>query len=118
MAGWPSNSVNVVEMHDAFTPFELLGLEACGLFEEGQAARATLAGETALEGRLAVNPSGGLKARGHPIGASGLAQVCELYWQLTEQAGQRQVAGNPRRALAHSIGGLAANNLVTLLERK
>ncbi len=120
MAGWPiaTSTVDVVEMHDAFTPFELLGLEACHLMKEGQAGPATLAGETDLEGRLPVNPSGGLKARGHPIGASGLAQACELYWQLTEQAGKRQVAGTPRRALAHSIGGLAANNLVTLLERK
>lgn len=117
MAGWSSSSVDVVEMHDAFTPFELLGLEACGLFGAGRAGPATLDGETALEGRLPVNPSGGLKARGHPIGASGLAQVCELHWQLTQQAGKRQMGGNPRRALAHSIGGLAANNLVTLLQR-
>jgi len=116
MAGWGPGKVDVVEMHDAFTPFELLGLEACGLFKPGRAGNATLDGVTAQEGELPVNPSGGLKARGHPIGATGLAQLCELFWQLTGAAGERQVPGTPRRALAHSIGGLAANNLVTLLE--
>ena len=70
-------------------------------------------GETALDGRLPVNPSGGLKARGHPS-AHGLAQLVELYWQLTGQATGRQVSA--RVGLAQSIGGLATSNWVTLLE--
>ncbi len=72
-------------------------------------------GETSLDERLPVNPSGGLKARGHPLGGTGVAQVVELYWQLTERAEGRQVAA--RVGLAQSIGGLATSNWVTLLER-
>src|SRR6266436_7718085 len=92
MAGFGADRVEVAEVHDAFTPFELIALEDTGLFPPGAAARATLDGETALGGRLPVNPSGGLKARGHPLGATGIAQVVELVWQLTGQAADRQVS--------------------------
>lgn len=71
-------------------------------------------GETALDGRLPVNTSGGLKARGHPLGGTGVAQLVELYWQLTGQATGRQVSA--RVGLAQSIGGLATSNWVTLME--
>src|SRR2546421_349482 len=86
-----------------------------GLLPPGKAGRVTLDGETALDGRLPINPSGGLKARGHPLAATGLAQVVECVWQLTGRAGERQVSG--RVGLAHSIGGLATNNWVTLVEK-
>lgn len=115
MAGFGPERVEVAEVHDAFAPFELIALEDLGLVPSGKAARATMSGETALDGRLPVNPSGGLKARGHALAATGLAQVVELYWQLTGTATGRQVEA--RVALAHSIGGLAANNWVMLLER-
>jgi acetyl-CoA C-acetyltransferase len=115
MAGFGPERVDVAELHDAFTPFELISMEDLGLAPAGKATRQLLHGETALDGRLPVNPSGGLKARGHPLGATGVAQVVELYWQLTEQAGERQVPA--RTGLAQSIGGLATNNWVTLLER-
>jgi len=101
----------------SFAPFELISLEDLGLFPAGKAGRATLDGETALDGRLPINPSGGLKARGHPLAATGVAQMVECVWQLTGRAHGRQVAG-VRRALAHSIGGLATNNWVTLLEAR
>jgi acetyl-CoA C-acetyltransferase len=114
MAGFGPERVDFAEIHDAFTPFELISLEDLGLVPAGKAGRATLDGETSREGRLPVNPSGGLKARGHPLAATGLAQVVECVWQLTGAAGDRQVAGQV--ALAHSIGGLATNNWVTLLE--
>ncbi len=114
MAGFGAERVDVAEVHDAFTPFELIALEDIGLVPLGAAGRATLEGETALDGRLPVNPSGGLKARGHPLAATGIAQVVELVWQLTGQAAGRQVSA--RVGLAHSIGGLASNNFVTLLE--
>ncbi len=114
MAGFGAERVDVAEVHDAFTPFELIALEDLGLVPLGAAGRATLDGDTALGGRLPVNPSGGLKARGHPLGATGIAQVVELVWQLTGQAAGRQV--DARVALAHSIGGLATNNFVTVLE--
>ncbi len=115
MAGFGPERVEVAELHDAFTPFELISLEDLGLAPAGKATRMLAHGETALDGRLPVNPSGGLKARGHPLGATGLAQVVELYWQLTEQASGRQVPA--RVGLAQSIGGLATTNWVTLLER-
>ncbi|MGH7265612.1 MAG: thiolase C-terminal domain-containing protein [Candidatus Rokuibacteriota bacterium] len=114
MAGFGPERVEVAEVHDAFTPFELLSMEDLGLAPPGKAARMLAHGETAIDGRLPVNPSGGLKARGHPLGATGVAQVVELYWQLTGQATGRQVLA--RIGLAHSIGGLATNNWVTLLE--
>lgn len=115
MAGFGPERVEVAELHDAFTPFELISMEDVGLAPAGKAPRMLGHGETALDGRLPVNPSGGLKARGHPLGATGLAQVVEIYWQLTEQAGERQVPA--RVGLAHSIGGIATTNWVTLLER-
>jgi acetyl-CoA C-acetyltransferase len=117
MAGFGPERVEVAEVHDAFAPFELISLEDLGLVPPGKAARATLDGDTTLEGRLPVNPSGGLKARGHPLAATGIAQIVECVWQLTGRAHGRQLAG-PRCALAHSIGGLATNNWVTLLEAR
>jgi acetyl-CoA C-acetyltransferase len=114
MAGFGPERVDFAELHDAFAPFELIALEDIGLVPPGKGGRATLDGETALDGRLPVNPSGGLKARGHPLAATGLAQLVECVWQLTGRAEGRQVNG--RVALAHSIGGLATNNWVTLLE--
>ncbi len=114
MAGFGPARVDFAELHDAFAPFELIALEDIGLVPPGKAGTATLDGETALDGRLPINPSGGLKARGHPLAATGLAQVVECVWQLTGRAEGRQLDG--RVALAHSIGGLATNNWVTLLE--
>jgi acetyl-CoA C-acetyltransferase len=114
MAGFGPARVDFAELHDAFAPFELIALEDTGLVPQGKAAAATLDGETALDGRLPVNPSGGLKARGHPLAATGVAQIVECVWQLTGRAEGRQL--DARVALAHSIGGLATNNWVTLLE--
>jgi acetyl-CoA C-acetyltransferase len=114
MAGFGPERVEVAEIHDAFSSFEIISLEDTGLLPVGKAGRATLDGETALDGRLPVNPSGGLKARGHPLAATGISQIVELYWQLRGMAEGRQVAA--RTALAQSIGGLATNNWVILLE--
>src|SRR5262245_11414487 len=114
MAGFGPERIDFAEIHDAFAPFELISLEDLGLVPVGKSGRATLDGETAVDGRLPINPSGGLKARGHPLAATGLAQIVECVWQLTGAAGPRQLSG--RTALAHSIGGLATNNWVTLLE--
>jgi len=116
MAGFGAARVEVAEVHDAFTSFELISLEDTGLVPPGKAGRATLDGETALGGRLPVNPSGGLKARGHPLAATGIAQLVELYWQLRGRAEGRQVEAHV--GLAQSIGGLATNNWVTLLEAR
>jgi acetyl-CoA acetyltransferase len=113
MAGFGPERVEVAELHDAFAPFELIALEDIGLVPAGKAGRATLDGETARDGRLPVNPSGGLKARGHPLAATGIAQLVECTWQLMGCAEASQVPA--RVALAHSIGGLATNNWVTIL---
>jgi acetyl-CoA C-acetyltransferase len=116
MAGFGPERVEVAEIHDAFAPFEIISLEDTGLIPPGKAGRATLEGETALDGRLPVNTSGGLKARGHPLAGTGIAQIVELCWQLRGMAAGRQVQAEV--ALAHSIGGLATNNWVTLLEAR
>jgi len=115
MAGFGPERVDFAELHDAFSPFELIALEDTGLVAPGLAGKITRDGDTAMGGRLPVNPSGGLKARGHPLAATGIAQIVECVWQLTGAASGRQLDG--RVALAHSIGGLATNNWVTLLER-
>jgi acetyl-CoA C-acetyltransferase len=109
-------AVEFAELHDAFTPFELIALEDIGLVPPGKAARVTLDGDTALDGRLPINTSGGLKARGHPLAATRLAQIAECVWQLTGGAQGRQL--DKRVGLAHSIGGLATNNWVTVLEAR
>jgi len=115
MAGFDPERVQVAEIHDAFAPFEILALEDIGLCAPGKATRAIQNGDTTLEGRLPVNPSGGLKARGHALAATGLAQVVEIVWQLTGRAWGRQVKA--KVGLAHSIGGMATNNWVTLIEQ-
>ena len=114
MAGFGPARVDFAELHDAFAPFELIALEDIGLVPPGKSRTITLNGETALDGRLPINPSGGLKARGHPLAATGLAQIVECVWQLSGRAEGRQLSA--RIGLAHSIGGLATNNWVTLLE--
>jgi acetyl-CoA C-acetyltransferase len=115
MAGFGPERVQVAEIHDAFAPFELLSLEDVGLFPPGEAAKATENHETEITGRLPVNTSGGLKARGHALAATGLAQIVEIVWQITGRAEGRQVRAQV--GLAHSIGGLATNNWVSVLQQ-
>ncbi len=115
MAKINASDIHVAEVHDAFTTFEIIDCEDLGFFNEGEGGQALREGLTALDGEMPINPSGGLKARGHPVGASGLAQIIEIYWQLCGVAGKRQVDG-ARLGLTQSIGGLTNNNLVTILE--
>jgi acetyl-CoA acetyltransferase len=103
-AGISPDDLDVVELHDAFTIAELVYYEALGLCQEGDALEYLSSGATTFGGNTVVNPSGGLLAKGHPVGASGVAQAVEIYWQLTGQAGKRQVE-NARRALSHVTGG-------------
>ncbi len=107
--------VDVAEVHDNFTISELIALEELGLFPPGEAGAHTLAGETTLGGRLPVNTSGGLKARGHPPGATGLAQAVEIVLQMRGTAGERQVE-EARLGLIENHGGTAATAVVHLLE--
>ncbi len=115
MANRKPKDIDLAEVHDAFTSFELIDTEDLGFFKPGFSKEALLNGETELEGNLPINPSGGLKARGHPVGVSGLAQVIEIVWQLRGEAGKRQVKG-AKCGLTQSIGGFASNNLVNILE--
>jgi benzoylsuccinyl-CoA thiolase BbsB subunit len=103
-AGMGPEDLDVVELHDAFSIAELMYYEALGLCGPGEGSKLIRSGETTFGGRVVVNPSGGLLAKGHPVGASGAAQVAELFWQLTGQAGARQVRG-ARIGLAHVTGG-------------
>ncbi|HTT35501.1 MAG TPA: thiolase domain-containing protein [Thermoplasmata archaeon] len=107
------DDIDLVEAHDCFTIAELLALEDLGFAAPGEAAQWTLSGATRIGGRLPVNPDGGLKAKGHPIGATGVSQVHEIVLQLRGEAGPRQVAG-ARHALAHNVGGSGASATVTL----
>ncbi|MEU6699797.1 thiolase family protein [Pseudonocardia sp. NPDC046786] len=120
--GVDPREVDLAEVHDAFTIGELVTAEALGLSAPGAAGADAAAGRTALGGSLPVNPSGGLLSRGHPLGATGLAQVAEIVWQLRGGAGGRQVPG-ARLGLVETMGGgvsvLDGNAcVVALLERR
>lgn len=103
-AGFGPEDLQVVELHDAFTVAELIYYEALGLCEPGDGVKLLRTGQTTFGGSVVVNPSGGLLSKGHPVGASGAAQVVEAFWQLTGTAGDRQVP-NARAALTHVTGG-------------
>ncbi|MFD7206593.1 thiolase family protein [Streptomyces sp. NPDC059893] len=103
-AGMGPEDLDMVELHDAFSIAELVYYEAFGLTEKHSAVALLRDGRTTFGGDVVVNPSGGLLAKGHPVGASGVAQVTEAFWQLTGQAGARQIDG-ARTALTHVTGG-------------
>ncbi|GAO08509.1 putative 3-ketoacyl-CoA thiolase [Streptomyces lydicamycinicus] len=107
--------VDVIELHDCFSVNELLTYEALGMCADGESGKLVADGATTYGGRWVVNPSGGLISKGHPLGATGLAQAAELVWQLRGTAGERQVPG-ARVGLAHNIG-LGGAAVVTLLRR-
>jgi acetyl-CoA acetyltransferase len=111
-----AKDVHVAEVHDCFTIAELLAIEDLGFAPKGQGGPFTASGATARGGRIAVNTSGGLKAKGHPLGATGVGQICELFEQLRGQAGPRQHTG-AEVGLAHNVGGSGATCTVHLLGR-
>jgi len=116
MANLTTKDVDVAEIHDNFTISEILAIEDLGFFKKGEGGRATEAGLTGLEGEIAVNTSGGLKARGDPIGATGLAQTVEIVAQLRGKADKRQVK-DAMVGLAHNVGGTGATVVVHLFRR-
>jgi acetyl-CoA C-acetyltransferase len=117
MAGLDRKDIDFAEIHDAFEILELAELESAGFYERGKAHLAVREGETELTGRFPVNTSGGLKARGHPVGATGVAQLCELTWQLRGEAGERQVANNPKHGYAVNFGGFGNNVVASIFSR-
>ena len=108
--------VQVAEVHDNFTISEILAIEDLRFIEKGKGGPATAEGLTALNGKVSVNTSGGLKARGQPVGATGVAQAVEIVRQLRGEAGKRQVVG-ARHGLTHTLGGTGATAVVHLFER-
>lgn len=103
-AGVDPSDIDVIELHDCFTIAELVALEMLGIFDFGAAPEAVERGDTALDGKIPVNPSGGLKAKGHPIGATGAAQTYEIVKQLRGECGDRQVK-DPEIGLVDTLGG-------------
>ncbi|MEU3607633.1 lipid-transfer protein [Streptomyces sp. NPDC035033] len=114
-AGVDPRDIGVVELHDCFTVNEVLSYEGLGLCEEGGAEKFVLDGDNTYGGRVVTNPSGGLLSKGHPLGATGLAQTAELTWQLRGEAGARQVEG-VTLGLQHNLG-LGTAGVVTLFEK-
>jgi acetyl-CoA C-acetyltransferase len=117
MAGKKIGDVNFAEVHDCFTIAEIVVVESIGKYEPGKAGQAILACDTAIEGRFPVNSSGGLKSKGHPVGATGVAQVIEVYKQLTGQAENgRQIPNNPKIGMTQNMGGSGGSSVVHIME--
>jgi len=116
MAKKKPSDIDVAELHDAFEILEAVQSEDIGFFKKGEGAKAAHEGLTEIGGKIPINPSGGLKARGHPLGATGVAQVVELVWQLRGKAGKRQVEG-AMTGITCNFGGFG-NNIVSILAER
>ena len=119
MAGITAGQVDLAEVHDCFTIAEIVASEDLGFFAPGEGPRAVDEGRTARDGDRPINTSGGLKAKGHPVGASGVGQVVEIYHQLRGEAGARQVPkDHPEVGLTHNVGGTGGTCVVNILRRE
>jgi acetyl-CoA C-acetyltransferase len=114
-AGITPENLDVVEVHDCFTIAELVVMEELNLVERGQSGKAVLDGMTRFDGKIPINTSGGLKSKGHPVGATGVAQVIEIVEQLRGSAGERQI-DNAHFGLAQNMGGSGASCVIHILE--
>ena len=118
MAGIGPENVGVAEVHDCFTIAEIVASEDLGFFEPGEGPHAVDEGRTARTGDRPINTSGGLKAKGHPVGASGVAQVIEVFKQLRGEAGARQLTSPDLEfGLTHNVGGTGGTCVVNVLQR-
>lgn len=115
MAGITPKDVDFAEVHDCFTIAEIVDTEDLGFFEKGQGVQAIRDGRTSLNGEISINPSGGLKSKGHPIGATGVGQVVEAFEQLTGKAGERTVK-DAHIGLTHNFGATGASCAVHLFK--
>jgi acetyl-CoA C-acetyltransferase len=116
MAGKRPEDINVIEVHDCFTIAEIMVMEAIGLVDKGKGGPAVEAGLTTLKGKVPINTSGGLKSKGHPVGATGVGQAVEIVNQLREEAGPRQVKG-ARVGMTQNMGGSGGTSIVHIFER-
>ena len=116
MAGVGPSDIQVAEVHDCFAIAEICCIEALGFVAPGRGGEAARSGRTALGGAIPVNTSGGLKSKGHPVGATGIAQAIEIFEQLRDEAGERQVK-DARIGLTQNMGGSGASSVVHILGR-
>jgi acetyl-CoA C-acetyltransferase len=116
LAACSARDIHLAEVHDCFTIAELIAMEDLGFAEPGRSGAMVSAGETKIDGTLPINTSGGLKAKGHPVGATGVAQICDLVQQMRGEAGARQVR-RAERGLAQNLGGSGATSVVAILEK-
>jgi len=116
LAGVTPKDIDVVEVHDCFTIAEIMATEDLGFFKKGEGGKAALEGRTGHGGEIVVNTSGGLKACGHPVGATGVKQAVEIAWQLRGEAGERQVKG-AEVGMTHNVGGSGATAVVHVMRK-
>jgi acetyl-CoA C-acetyltransferase len=114
MAGVTAADIQFAELHDCFTIAEILACEDLGFVSKGEGGPYVQSGATCVRGELPVNASGGLKAKGHPVGATGVGQICDVAMQIRGEAGELQVARN-QLGLAQNLGGSGATSVVTIL---
>ena len=118
MAGVTPNDIRIAEVHDCFTIAEVVATEDLGFFSPGEGYKAAEDRVTARDGAKPINTSGGLKSKGHPVGASGAGQAVEIFKQMRGQAGERQVTGDVLLALTHNVGGTGGTCVVHIYERR
>jgi acetyl-CoA C-acetyltransferase len=118
MAGVSANDIRIAEVHDCFTIAEVVASEDIGFFAPGEGFKAAEDGVTARTGSKPINTSGGLKSKGHPVGASGVGQVVEVWKQMRVEAGERQVPGDVPLALTHNVGATGSTCVVHIYERR
>jgi acetyl-CoA C-acetyltransferase len=116
MAGISAQDVNFAEVHDCFTIAEIIDVEDLGFFQKGNAAREIRDGATSRKGKIPINPSGGLKSKGHPIGATGIGQIVEVFEQFSGQAGERTIK-DAEIALTHNFGATGASAAVHIFKK-
>ncbi len=118
MAGLTPDDIDFAEVHDCFTIAEIMASEDLGFFPRGEGWKAAMQGQTARDGSHPINSSGGLKSKGHPVGASGVGQVVEVWKQMHGLAGERQLRGELRHALTHNVGGTGQTCVVHIFEKR
>jgi len=118
MAGITPDDIDFAEVHDCFTIAEIIASEDLGFFPRGEGWKAAWEGQTARTGLHPINTSGGLKSKGHPVGASGVAQVVEVWKQFHGVAGDRQLPGELKYALTHNVGGTGQTAVVHIFEKR
>jgi acetyl-CoA C-acetyltransferase len=111
------SDISVAELHDAFTILEIAESEHVGFFQKGEGGKAVLAGKTCLGGQIPINVSGGLKARGHPVGGTGVAQVVDIVWQLRHELPKNRQVKNAQNGLTVNFGGFGNNVTAFVLKR-